>query len=42
MRFISDIKPVTDWIYMGLHMEEIVGYSTAIVIIDHPKGKRQI
>jgi hypothetical protein len=23
-------------------MEEIVGYSTAIVIIDYPKGKKQI
>ena len=42
MRFISDIKPATGQIYMGLHTEEIVGYSTAVVTIDHPKGKRQI
>ena len=27
-------------IYIGLHIEEIVGYSIAIVIINHLKGKR--
>ena len=41
-RFISNIKPATDWIYVGLYTEEIIGYGTAVVIINHPKGKRQI
>ena len=27
---------------MGSHTEEIVSYGTAVIIIDHPKGKRQI
>ena len=27
---------------MGLHTEEIVGYGTAVVMIDYPEGKRQI
>ena len=41
-RFISDIEPASDHIYTGSHTEEIVGYGTAVVTIDHPKGKRQI
>ena len=39
-RFISDIEPASDHIYTGSHTEEIVGYGTAVVTIDHPKGKR--
>ena len=27
---------------MGLHTKEIIGYGTAVVIIDHLKNKRQI
>jgi len=29
-------------IYTGSHIEEIIGYSIAIVIINYLKGKRQI
>ena len=39
VRFISKIKPSIDYIYIGLYMEEIVGFGTAVVIIDTPKGK---
>jgi len=41
-RFISDIEPTSERVYMGSHIEEVVGYGTAAVTIDHPKGKRQI
>ena len=39
VRFISEIKPIIDYVYTGLYIKEIVGYSTAIVMIDMPKGK---
>jgi len=38
-RFISDIKPIIERVYIGSHIEEIVGYSTAVVTINNPKGK---
>jgi hypothetical protein len=41
-RFISDIKPTLDRLYAGLNIEEIVGYSTAIVIINRLIGKTQM
>ena len=41
-RFISDIEPTSDHIYVGSHTEEIVGFGTAEVTIDHPKGKKKI
>jgi len=31
-----------DWLYIGLNIEEIVGYSIAIVIINRLIGKTQI
>ena len=42
VRFISDIKLISDCLYAGLYTEEIVGYGTAIVTINYPKGKKQI
>jgi hypothetical protein len=42
VRFISEIKPVLEYIYTGLYINEIIGYKTAIVIIDIPKGKEQV
>ena len=33
---------MSDYFYTGLNTKEIVGYSTAIVIIDHREGKKQI
>ena len=41
-RFVSEIEPTSDQLYAGSHTEEIVGYGTATVTIDHPDGKRQI
>ena len=41
-RFVSDIEPTSDRIYVGSHMEEIAGFGTAAVTIDDPKGKKQI
>ena len=41
-RFISDIEPVSEYIYTGTRTEKIVGYGTAAVTIDHPDGKKQI
>ena len=41
-RFVSDIEPTSDRIYVGSHTEEIVGFGTAAVTIDHSKGKKQI
>ena len=41
-RFISDIKPTLDYIYIGLYIEEIVGFSIAKVIINYLKGKKKI
>jgi len=29
-----------DYLYVGLHIEEIVGYSIAIVTINYLEGKR--
>ena len=42
MRFINKIKPSIDCIYIGLYTEEIIGFRTAMIIIDTPKGKEQI
>jgi len=39
-RFISNIKPILERVYIGSHIEEIVGHSIAIVMINYPKGKR--
>jgi len=39
-RFISDIKPIIEYVYIGSHIEEIIGYSIAIVTINNLKGKR--
>ena len=41
-RFVSEIKPSIDCVYMGLYIEEIIGFKTAVVILDMPKGKEQI
>jgi len=41
-RFISNIKPILERVYIGLYIEEIIGYSIAVVIINNLKGKRQI
>jgi hypothetical protein len=38
-KFISEIKLVLKYIYIGLYINKIVGYRTAIVIINTPKGK---
>jgi len=38
-RFISNIKPILKRVYIGLYIEEIVGYSIAIVTINNLKGK---
>ena len=37
-----NIKPILDRLYIGLNIEEIVGYSIAIVIIDRLEGKKQM
>jgi len=42
VRFVSQIKPILDCIYIGLYIEEIVGFGIAIVIINNPKGKKKI
>jgi len=42
VRFISQIEPILDCIYIGSHTKEIVGFSIAIVIINNPKGKKKI
>jgi len=34
--------PILDYIYIGSHIEKIVSFSTAIVIINNPKGKKKI
>ena len=39
-RFISNIEPASEYIYIGTYMEKIVGYSTAVVMIDYPDGKK--
>ena len=31
-----------DYIYIGLHIKKIIGYSIVIVIINTPKGKEKI
>ena len=41
-RFISNIKPTLDHIYIGSHTEEIVGFSIAKVTINYLKGKKKI
>jgi len=41
-KFISDIKPILERVCIGLHIEEIIGYSIAVVTVNNPKGKRQI
>ena len=41
-RFVSEIKPSTDRVYIGLYTEEIIGFRTATVIINTPEGKEQI
>ena len=41
-RFISEIKPVLEYIYIGLYIDKIIGYKTVMVIINTPKGKEQI
>ena len=41
-RFISNIKPASEYIYTGTHIENIIGYGTAAVTIDYPDGKKQI
>src|SRR5436853_1907111 len=41
-RFISEIKPSIDRVYIGLYTEEIISFRIAVVIIDTPKGKEQI
>ena len=42
VRFISEIEPSIDCVYVGSHTEEIVGFGTAVVTIDTPEGKEQI
>jgi len=42
VRFISKIKPFTDRVYIGLYIEEIIGFGTAMVTINMPEGKEQI
>jgi len=42
VRFISQIEPTLDHIYVGLYIEEIVGFSIATVTINNPKGKKKI
>ena len=42
MKFVSEIELSTDYVYIGLYIEKIVGFRTAVVIIDMPKGKEQI
>jgi len=42
VRFINEIEPSTDCVYVGLYMEEIVSFRTAVVIINTPEGKEQI
>ena len=39
VRFVSEIKLILDYIYIGSYIEEIIGFSIAIVIINRPKGK---
>ena len=41
-RFISEIEPSTDYIYIGSHIEEIIGFKIAAVTLNTPKGKEQI
>ena len=38
-RFVSEIEPSTECVYVGLYMEQIVGFRTAIVILNTLKGK---
>ena len=42
VRFISKIEPSIDCVYVGLHTEQIIGFRTAVVILNTPKGKEQI
>ena len=42
VRFISEVELILDYIYIGLYIKEIVGFSIAIDIINRPKGKEQI
>jgi len=37
---ISLTKPILDYIYIGLYIEEIIGFNIAIVVINIPKGKK--
>ena len=39
-QWCSTIKPILDHLYIGLNIEEIIGYSTAIVIINYLEGKK--
>jgi hypothetical protein len=39
-RFINNIKPILEYIYTGLYIEEIIGYRIAVVIINYPKSKK--
>ena len=41
-RFINNIKPASEYIYTSIYTENIIGYSTAAVTIDHPDSKKQI
>ena len=41
-RFSWSPKPILDYIYIGLYIKEIIGFSIAIVIISNPKGKKKI
>ena len=41
-RFISEIEPSTDCIYTGLYTKQIIGFKTAIITLNIPKGKEQI
>ena len=39
-RFVSEIKPSIDCVYIGLYIEEIVGFRTAVIILNMLKSKK--
>jgi len=42
VKFISEIEPILDCIYIGLYIKEIIGFGIAIVIINNFKGEKNI